>query len=569
MLRAVPGAGTPPGTDVERFAGLVARVRSDSQALCEAISARHGVRLAAIASDAVEELRREAGETDAGGVPIAFECGEASRAWVPRRDAAAWFDLVRNLVRNAVQATEDARTRAAVPAAGAEASRRGVTVRLQPMRGQPGATLEVLDEGVGMSPETLATMWHAGASRHGGQHGQGLTEGKRAFVESRGALEVRSAEGVGTCVRVDLPHREVPVRPPRPWALPPLVAPALAALVAVVLGAPLLLPPEVVNVEMVPDGTVRALDAQGREIWRRDLGEAVLPNFLGTGYTTTYEQVEINRFLILPRRWPWPSNVIVATKAAQGPGHVWRLGFRGRTVWKRTLSWEPPRQAHTGSLKSMFQVLVPWDGAGREAIAMNVRDADWSSTAIQFITLGGELLGAYHHPGHLEYLETVDLDGDGRVELILGGKNNRAPADSTVYREPPGEEWIDCLAMLEPPRVDGQSYPYTAWAGMPPAREEAYVLFPPLQRGPRQGRERPAIFTVDFGQPRADGRAQVEVRMADGRIYTLDSRLRPLSCGTGSETHAATLAPTRALAPLLYFHEGRCDTIDLPVLRGP
>lgn len=554
-LRALRGPGAPQSRDIQRFADLVARVRQGSPALCEALSARHGARFAGLVGEAVEELRGEA-----GGVAVALEgAAEAPRAWVPREDAAAWADILRNLIRNAVQATKEAR--AAAP--------RRVTVRILPMRERAGTTLEVLDEGVGMNAEAVAAMWQAGRSRHGGQHGQGLTESKRAFVESRAALEVRSAEGVGTCVRVDLPHRDVPVRAPRPWALPPLMASLLVVLAAAALGVPAFLQPEIVDVEMIPDTFVSALDARGSEVWRRDLGEEVLPNFLGNGYTRTYEQVEINHYLVLPRRWPWSSNVIVATKASQGPGHLWRLGFGGRTVWKRTLAWEPPREAHTGSLKSMFQVAIPWDPSGREAIAMNVRDADWGSTAIQFITPGGVGLGAYHHPGHLEYRKTTDLDGDGRVELILTGRNNRAPSDSTVYRESPGEEWIECLVMLEPPRVDGQAYPYNGWEGMPPANEEVYLLIPPMRRGPKRGVERPAIEFVDFGSTAAPGGTRVEVRMADGRIYTLDSRLRPLACGVGSETWAATLAPTRALAPLLYFHHGRRETIDLPILRGP
>ncbi len=568
-LRSPRGSGPPPRA-IARFDELHRRLRRDSEALCESLSSLHGARFAGVVGEAVEELRSETGDADAGGVAIGLEgLADARRSWVPRGDVASWADIVRNLVRNAVQATEEARVGRPSFAVGGEPPRR-VTVRVLPLRGQPGVALEVLDEGVGMSPATTAAMWRAGSSRHGGHHGQGLTEAKRSFIESRGALEVRSAEGVGTCVRVDVPDHDVQVHGSRLWALPPIVAPALAVLAAAVLALPLFARRDIVSVSVQDDRVVQARDARGRLVWQRDLHENVERNFLGYTPADTGKLVPVYRHLVLPARGVWPSNVILATRPAQGPGHLWRLGFAGRTVWKRTLRWNPPRPAHTGSLKSVFQATVPWGRGAGDVVAVNVRDADWGSTAMQFFTLSGDSLGAYHHPGHLDYRATMDLDGDGRVELILNGRNNRAPEDSLVYPEPPGYEWVDCLLMLEPSRAHGQAYPYAGWAGMRPAREEAYLLVPPMRRGPKTDeRERPAIDRVDFGPVAAPGGARVELRMADGRIYVLDSQLRPLSCGVGSETYAATLAPTRALAPLLYFHDGRRETIDLPILRGP
>ena len=562
---------------IERFAGRIAALRSDSQALSDALSARHGARFADLVEAALEEVRSESGHGDPGGIGVTLEgAADAPRTWVPRKDAGPWSDVIRNLVRNAVQATQDRRrdARGAAPAAGprpgpASPPPDGVVVRVRPLPVRSGTTVEVIDQGVGMSPAALEAMWRAGCSSHGAQRGHGLTESKRAFVESRAALEVRSAEGVGTCVRIDLPHRDVAIRAPRLWALPPLVAPPLAALAVAAVVWSVSFPPAIVDVEVANGQLARALDARGRLVWQRDMGEEVLPNYLGHLFAPVSELERVNRHLIVPARWPWPANVILATQPPQGPGHLWRLGLGGRTRWERTLRWIPPRVVHTGDLKCMFQATTPWNRGERGAIAMNVRDADWSSTAIEFFGPAGDSLGAYYHPGQLEYRASMDLDGDGRTELILSGKNNRAKEDRSFLAEDPGEDWVDCLVMLEPPRVDGQAYPYTGWVGMPPAREEGYLLIPPLRPGPAKHLQRPVIVKLNLGQAAVPGRARVELQIEDGRIYQLDCHLRPLSCGVGDQTWAATLAPTRALAPLIYVHDGRREAIDLPIRREP
>jgi hypothetical protein len=303
-------------------------------------------------------------------------------------------------------------------------------------------------------------------------------------------------------------------------------------------------------------------------VWERDLGEDVRPNYLGHAFSPANELAAVDRHLILPAHWPRASGVVVATQPSQGSDHVWRLGADGRTIWKRTLRWMPPREPHLGRLKCMFQALTPWN-QGRQAIAMNVRDVDWGATAIQFITPDGDSLGTYHHPGHLEYRGSADLDGDGRVELVLTGPNNRAREERDFLAEDPGEDYIDCIVMLEPPEVNGQAYPYNGWVGLPHALEDGYLLIPPLRKGPAKYMQDATIVKVNFGEGTAPGQARVELQTRDGRIFQLDGHLRPLSCGVGDRSYADSLAPTRALGPLLYIHRGRREFIDLPVQRGP
>jgi hypothetical protein len=93
--------------------------------------------------------------------------------------------------------------------------------------------------------------------------------------------------------------------------------------------------------------------------------------------------------------------------------------------------------------------------------------------------------------------------------------------------------------------------------------EEAYLLIPPIKRGVD-----PVIRALNFGRSTAPGKARTELVISDGRIYQLDAHLRPLSCGVGDRTLAASLTPTRAMGPLVYLHGGIREDIDLPIERG-
>jgi hypothetical protein len=199
-----------------------------------------------------------------------------------------------------------------------------------------------------------------------------------------------------------------------------------------------------------------------------------------------------------------------------------------------------------------------------------VRDDSWGSTSVQFLTPAGEPLGEYLHPGTLEFIGSGDFDGDGRVEVLLNGKNNDAPYSAAFWSGPPLGPGVygECLIMLETPRVGGQAFPYTRWSGVAAAGEEAYLLIPPLREAHFAFPDTTRITRLPVGKPNADGAVRFELFIQDGRIYELDGHLRPLSCGVGDNTDAAHLAPTRPAAPLLYLRDGVSHSIDLIVQRG-
>jgi signal transduction histidine kinase len=564
-----PGGAAPlPAPDLVHLEQRLAALGAVSRGLVETLSARYGARFGELVGAAAEEIRREAAAADGQGIAVVIESADGgAAAWVPRADAARWSDLLRNLVRNAVQASEERCPGAA--SAGPSASAPPVTVRLRPAPGRGGACVEILDEGVGMDPAEADAMWRDGRSRHGDGHGQGLTAGKRVFLTDRAALEVRSRPGVGTCVRIELAQRDIVIRPPHRWAAPPLVLPAAALLAVLTVTVIHAFRPTLVSVEVSNGRRVRALDARGAALWQRDLAEGVLPNFRSSIWTPENKGEPFAPHLLLGDRGTGGPLVILGTCPEQGPGHVVALDARGRDRWSRPLRWFPPRSVHTGNLVAAWQAATVWNEGQRPTLILNVRDGNWSSTAIQFFSPSGDSLGAYYHPGHLEFLTTGDVDGDGRVEVVLNGKNNDATRGTAFWPGDAGPEaYGECLVLLETPQVNGQGFPYARWEGLPPAREEAYLLIPPLRRESFADPRGAQVQQISFGRPTADGAARIEAVIQDGRIYELDGRLRPLSCGVGDHTAAAALAPTRAAAPLLYIRDGRIESIDLPVRRG-
>lgn len=541
----------------ERHLGLLV---AQSRALVEALSARYGARFGELVGAAAEEIRREAAAAGAEGVPVVIDSADGgAAAWVPRADAARWSDLLRNIMRNAVQATDER----------GDAQRPAVVVRLRPAPGRGGACVEVLDEGVGMSPAQVAAMWRDGGSRHGDGHGQGLTAAKRAFCEDRAALEVRSVPGVGTCVRLELPPRDIAFRPPRRLTALPLALPLATLVVAAVVIALQLNHAPMESIRITDDYLAAALDARGHVVWQQAMPDRVRPNWRSLIHTETPYQGAVAPPLIIPDGAGQPL-AILTTAPNQGPGRLCAYDGKGQERWARPLSWTPPRVLHTGKLISPFQAATTWNDGARPAFVICVRDDNWASTSVQFLDAAGAKLGEYLHPGTLEFIASGDIDGDGRIEVLLNGKNNDAPRAPAFWSGPalPEDTMIECLVLLETPAVNGQAFPHRRWDGAAPAREEAYLLIPPLRDTLFADRDTTAIARLPMGTPDARGQVRIEAFLRDGRIYRLDGRLRPVSCGVGDKTGAALVAPTRAAAPLLYFHDGKMESLDVPIERG-
>lgn len=82
------------------------------------------------------------------------------------------------------------------------------------------------------------------------------------------------------------------------------------------------------------------------------------------------------------------------------------------------------------------------DGDGRNELAYLTQGANYNS-CLRVLDDDGAVLGTYCHAGHLGFLWSADLDGEGREMLIVGGTNN-AHAGATVL-------------VFDPLRVDGVS----------------------------------------------------------------------------------------------------------------
>lgn len=543
-----------PGASAVAGQRTLARLGDRTRALVAALCAREAARFADVVRAGVAEVLREVAPESAVTVTVAAD--DRGGAWVPGADAAAWRDLVRNLVRNAVQACEDG------PAGGP----RRVDVVLGP--GADGrVTLDVRDTGAGMSEAESAAMWTAGASSHGPGRGEGLTEGKRDFLRARGTLAVRSAPAAGTSVRFELAPREVPVRRPRFWELHTAAVPAALLALAAWTGVAVLTPPgEIASGEVNDHGGVVARDASGRIVFQRPVRDHVEVNDRGSLLERELFRVSLLGPLVLSPAAPGGAGLAFVTRRPGADWVVRRLDARGEQLWSHPLAWAEPAGEHdsSGVLTCRFVDATGWGADSTGALALNVRRGDESPTSIQFFSPRGDSLGAYYHPGHLMTCGTYDVDGDGRYELLLGGVNNAAHRDpSFLPADPAPKFYIDCLALLEPEHASGQAFPYATWAGVPKAREEAYVLFPPLEPG-----NRPSIVFIEPGKPAPPGRPWLKVVLHDGRIYYLDVELRPVRVSVGDFTRADTLRLQRPQVPFLYLHHGERDSIDLPLPGG-
>ncbi len=560
-IRLLRGAVKPAGrhqvlprTHLTALENELRMLRTLLRRLVQRLSALHAVRAADLAAEAADEIRREiGGRFGPDTVPVVFSDETLGHsAWVPRAEAERWIDLLRNIIRNAVQATEE-RYRRDLETKPAEVLIRAVV--------RPGGTqLLVSDQGVGMAPGMVDRIWQEGAGTHGAGRGRGLTDDKLDFLRARGDVEVRSVEGVGTTVAITIARRPIPLPAPSPLPVRAagvgLLVLGVAVLVVGFNGRGL---PEIAATEVRGQSVLVARDGAGDLLWQTQLEPEILPN-RPLGARPGKGDIELDR----PRVF-WRDHtgrirgVVTATLPDQGPGSLWLLDAQGRIVWRHKLTMTVPAGHYLGKTASAWQATGSWDSTGSEVLICRVQDHVYHYCEIQFLSWNGELLGAYRHPGHLEFVTCTDVDNDTRDELILAGINNYAGRDPSVVPYDT-DHYVYCLVLLELPRVGGQAWPYADWPEIPAAREEGYLLIPALSP-----HLEPAIGMVDVVPPEEGREARIEVRVLDGRIYRLDTRLHPQACLTGDHTAARALVDQSDRLPLVHFRRGVRSNVDVPM----
>jgi hypothetical protein len=162
-------------------------------------------------------------------------------------------------------------------------------------------------------------------------------------------------------------------------------------------------------------------------------------------------------------------------------------------------------------------------------VAVGLRDGIWYSAAVSFLSLAGSHLGTYYHPGPL-YLHTGHDSIPGlSPDILLYGLNSSARFIRELVPFET-ERHVACVVRLEPPHVTGQAYPYSEgspedrdWPTMERAEEKGYLLIPPMRPG--------ASGRIDGIESKLgeDGEVFIEVKIEDGRIYTLKEDLTPVS----------------------------------------
>jgi hypothetical protein len=167
------------------------------------------------------------------------------------------------------------------------------------------------------------------------------------------------------------------------------------------------------------------------------------------------------------------------------------------------------------------------DSLGNRRILSQIRDGEWYSAAVQLMDLSGKVISRYYHPGGLGFYGQVDIDG--QRPLLLGGTNSSA---RFIRRIVPFETRRHCIvvALIDLGDLSGQGFPYSRglpeerdWGdGIPPARERAYLLIPPINPDTDA-----YLRSVDLFEDPDSKQLKIQIRLLDGRIYRLDPELNP------------------------------------------
>lgn len=160
------------------------------------------------------------------------------------------------------------------------------------------------------------------------------------------------------------------------------------------------------------DGVVEVRDSLfGRLLWRREFGN------------------EIRCW----RRSPWDDDVLLVGLAAEGTGggRLSALQLKsGATLWDVEPDRVPLTRAfdaayvNSGAYHCRDLLDVDLDGDGRRELVVHFMHNKWFPSVILIVDSSGRVESQYANRGHLCNIHVADLDADGRDELVCAGTNN-------------------------------------------------------------------------------------------------------------------------------------------------
>ncbi len=205
------------------------------------------------------------------------------------------------------------------------------------------------------------------------------------------------------------------------------------------------------------DNTLEVLDSHGNIVWLKQLRGSVPSGQSGSAPGTQVFDVDRDgRNEVLAALGDKPNGL---------PGRLVCFNSGGALRWTKGLTEALHEEGRTFS-----EFYVKWftflHRAEQDYLIVAFANAYFPSVTLLLDPRGGREIGRYLHPGHFEVHMLLDLDADGRDELLLGGVNN------------PNEGFgFPALSVLEipfPAPDPGEPNLF----GLPGGQEMAYLLFP-------------------------------------------------------------------------------------------
>jgi hypothetical protein len=261
--------------------------------------------------------------------------------------------------------------------------------------------------------------------------------------------------------------------------------------------------------------------------------------------------------------WTGSAEALILTLGNDDPGDgssVYVLDARsGRTLMHNTIDLEDlaavyRREEMLGTLAAGPFLLEDLDDDGANELAVLYRGRN-DPSALRLFDDDGRVLGTYHHSGHLGFLRSADLNGDGRRELLVGGANAARAGCTVILLDPARVNGVAAVSESElerlRPGAEGDSSLYRfILPGLPPERMTLFGerCFGTPAIGIDRGRDGRPLLRVEMGAGR-EGNADSPFRVL------LDEQLRPSTC------NGLPLSPGDNFRPIFarWLREGSID----------